>query len=74
VQLRPLATVPYIRTAADRRSRLRRLLLFGVLVVALPLAALYALQEFYMPLDLLWERFLQRSGADRIIEMLTNRF
>jgi uncharacterized protein involved in exopolysaccharide biosynthesis len=74
VQLRPLATVPYIRTAADRRARLRRLLFFGVLLVALPLGALYALQEFYMPLDLLWERFLQRSGADRIIEMLTNRF
>jgi uncharacterized protein involved in exopolysaccharide biosynthesis len=58
----PFATLPKIETARDRF--LRRSLMaakIGVLVVGVP-AALWAVNEFYMPLDQLSEDILVRLG------------
>ena len=74
LELRPMSTIPYIRTAQDKRRRLVTWLVTGFAVVALPLAALGALHEFYMPIDLMWTKFVERSGADRIIDLIAERF
>jgi len=74
LERRPMGTIPYIQTAQDRRRRLVTWMLTGFAVVALPLAALGALHEFYMPIDLMWSKFIERSGADRIIDLIADRF
>ena len=74
LQLRPLSTIPFIETAADRRKRLIRLLSIAAVAVGGPLAALAALHQFYLPLDLIWEKVLERSGLGQFIDLLLERF
>ena len=64
----PIATMPLLRTR--RQIMLRRGIILGVLAVVLlgvPLA-LWGLHTFYLPMDLLIERFLQRTGLASVIE------
>ena len=58
----PLATIPYIESA--RRRRLRRGLRIASLIVVITgvPAALWAIDTYYMPLDLLATRLLERFG------------
>lgn len=66
----PFATVPYIRT---RREIFWRRLVIGlalfVVLVGLP-AGLYALHVYYLPLDLLIDRFLDRTGLGDLLARL----
>lgn len=58
----PFATVPYIRTR--RETTQRRVIIgtaFALALVGIP-AALYALHVYYLPLDLLVDRLLDRTG------------
>ena len=61
------ATLPYMRT---RGQILRRRMIIGsalaVAVVGIP-AALWAVDTFYMPLDLLIDRAMQRFGIAGIM-------
>lgn len=60
----PFATIPYIRTRRDTTRR--RVLILGLLLMAVATitAAIYSLHVFYLPLDLLIERLLERLGLD----------
>ena len=64
----PLAVIPYIRT---RRQVLRRRLIIGTLfliaILGIP-ALLYALHTYYLPMDLLIERLLDRTGLSSVID------
>ncbi|MEJ6391581.1 GumC family protein [Gymnodinialimonas ulvae] len=58
----PFATLPNIETAGSRLLRRSFMLVkLAVLVIGVP-AALWAVNEFYMPLDQLSERLLTRFG------------
>jgi hypothetical protein len=60
--LEPFATLPYIRTPGEVRRK--RLIVAGTLVaiaVAIP-AILFAIQTYYMPLDLLTDQILAKVG------------
>jgi protein tyrosine kinase modulator len=58
-----LGTVPLILTDDEMRQRRRRKRLFaGTVLIALVLAVL-AVHFFYMPLDLVWIRLVQRFGG-----------
>jgi hypothetical protein len=58
----PLAVIPYIETASERRRRMLRWLLMGVgLVIAVALALL-AVHLLLMPLDVLWFKLLEQFG------------
>jgi polysaccharide biosynthesis transport protein len=60
--IQPLATVPYIRTAGERRwKRNVTALVLGLIVVAIP-AGLFALHTYYLPLDLLLPQWLEAVG------------
>lgn len=56
----PFATLPLIRTRRDlRRRRMILALAFGLVLIGIPLG-LWAVQTYYMPLDLLLQKVLTR--------------
>lgn len=59
----PIATVPYVRTPMElvfRRAGFVAVIL--AIIVGLP-AAIYAVHNYFMPLDLIYERFAQKIGG-----------
>jgi uncharacterized protein involved in exopolysaccharide biosynthesis len=56
----PLAAIPYIATAADRRRRISRTVTWLLGIVGALAAGLAAIHIFVMPLDVLWFVLLQR--------------
>lgn len=70
IGITPFATIPYIRTR--REIFWRRLLIGGALLIVLvgiP-AGLFALHVYYLPLDLLIDRAMERTGLAGWIETL----
>ena len=58
----PLATIPFIETAFRRRMRrTAQFATLAVVVIGVP-AILWAIDTYYLPLDLLSERILGRIG------------
>ncbi len=73
LDLRPVATIPYIRTAKERsRVRIRIVALFIVFAVALPLT-LFAIDTYYHPIQLLAEKVLDRTGIAQFVRILEQR-
>lgn len=64
------ATIPYIRTRRQSGTR-RSLILLALLVavVGIP-AGLYAIHVFYLPLDLLIERAMEKVGLAGMVERM----
>ena len=66
----PFVTIPYIRT---RRQRVIRRTLIGMIIavvtIGIPLG-LYLLHTYYLPMDLLIERALDKTGLSGILEKL----
>lgn len=58
----PLATIPVIETAEERRRRTRRRVLIALAVVAALAVALMLVHVFVRPLDLLWFVAMRRLG------------
>lgn len=66
----PFATVPYIRTRRETARRRAVIgLAFALALVGIP-AALYALHVYYLPLDLLVDRLLDRTGLAAFLATL----
>lgn len=66
----PLATLPYMRTA--REQFFRRFIILSVLlatIVGIP-AGLWAAHTYYLPMDLLVERVLDKTGLSPLIEQI----
>jgi uncharacterized protein involved in exopolysaccharide biosynthesis len=66
----PFMTIPYIRT---KRQRVARRTLIGLAIalvaIGIPLT-LYLLHTYYLPMDLLIERALDKTGLSGILEQL----
>lgn len=59
----PLTTIPYIQTRGQRfRARSTKLLVVLAILVGIP-AAVYAVHIYYLPLDLLAERAMNKMGV-----------
>jgi len=59
----PLTTIPYIETRRERfRRRARKLLVILAILVGIP-AAIYAIHIYYMPLDLLADKVMNKVGV-----------
>ncbi len=70
----PFVAVPYIRTR--RQANLRRFIIFLALVVVglgIPVT-LFLLHTYYLPMDLLIERALKRTGLGELINQLRQAF
>jgi uncharacterized protein involved in exopolysaccharide biosynthesis len=72
--LRPVVTIPYIRTAAEIHRR--RLRIAGVVLAVLVIVpgGLFALDKYYLPLPLLVERLLDQAGLDSVLQIIARRF
>lgn len=74
LQIRPIVAIPYIETQAERawrRWRLRSMLLFFVLAVPL---AILVIDIYYLPIQVLIERLLERAGIDTMLNTIRMRF
>lgn len=70
----PFATVPLMRTKGQSRRRsLLILLAFLVVLAGIPLA-LWAVDTYYQPLDLLLDRLVGKLGLDPVVESLRQLF
>ena len=59
----PLTTIPYIQTRGQRfRQRGQRVLLVFLILVGVP-AIVFAIHTYYLPLDLLAERVMNKLGV-----------
>jgi polysaccharide chain length determinant protein (PEP-CTERM system associated) len=59
----PLTTIPYIRTRSQRfRQRGAKLLLILAILIGIP-AIVYAIHIYYLPLDLIADRFMNKMGV-----------
>ena len=60
LDITPLATLPLMETAAHRRwRRAAQLATLAIVIVSVP-ATLWAVDTYYMPLDLLYEKLMER--------------
>ncbi len=67
LEMRPVLTVPYIRTQAERRRFRRTLWASGLtLFVVLPLT-LFLIHRYYLPLDLIVDDVVERSNLRAIM-------
>ncbi|MEE9427097.1 MAG: lipopolysaccharide biosynthesis protein [Paracoccaceae bacterium] len=58
----PIATVPYIRTPMELVLRRATIIgIFALVIVGVP-AALFAVHQYYMPLDLIYEQIAEKLG------------
>jgi hypothetical protein len=63
IGVRPLATIPYMRSRSEIFwKRLIKITLYLVILVGLP-AAIYAVHLYYLPLDLLADRAMNKIGV-----------
>jgi len=61
--VRPLATVPYMHSRGEViRRRLIKTFVYLMILVGLP-AAVYAVHLYYLPLDLLADRAMNKIGV-----------
>jgi len=66
LNLRPLVTIPMVRTRQDIRRRFL-IILTGVILLILAVGvALFLIDRFYLPLDLLLEKILNRLSQARL--------
>lgn len=73
LDLRPVATIPYIRTSREKsRSRIRFVTLFILIAIALPLM-LFLVDTYYHPIQLLAEKMLDRTGIANFVRILEDR-
>jgi polysaccharide biosynthesis transport protein len=71
--LKPVVSIPYVRTRGERRRRLMRWLGMVLLLVAVISAILYAIDQFYLPLDALVDRIAQKLGIDSVLRIIEIR-
>ncbi|MGX0978392.1 polysaccharide chain length determinant protein (PEP-CTERM system associated) [Roseovarius sp. MBR-51] len=63
IGIRPLATIPYMRSRSEIFwKRLIKITIYLVILVGLP-AAIYAVHLYYLPLDLLADRAMNKIGV-----------
>ena len=70
LQIRPIVSIPHVRTASEVRFGVWRSRLVGLAVlVGIPLAA-WLIDQYYMPLPLLAGRALNMLGVSWLIDLL----
>ena len=60
--VQPLATIPYIELPGDRKKRRFTNGFIVFLIIAAIIAALWTVHTQYLPLDLLFDRFVEQLG------------
>lgn len=69
--IQPFATIPYIATRRETRARRMRIAVMVLGVAILIPAAVFAVHQFVIPVDLLMERVIDRFGLGDFIAMFS---
>ncbi|MEM7668400.1 MAG: lipopolysaccharide biosynthesis, partial [Pseudomonadota bacterium] len=73
LDLRPVVTIPYIQTRSERRRK-RAALIATLLIVGVGVpAVLAAIDQYYLPLELVGVKIAERTGLDEVIRILEQR-
>jgi polysaccharide chain length determinant protein (PEP-CTERM system associated) len=73
LELRPVVAIPRIRTQSERRRRVGYAVLFLLLIGGGIPAALYLVDEHYMPLELVGTKIAEKTGLGETIRIIENR-
>lgn len=73
LELRPVVAIPPVSTRSDRRRRVIRAVLWLVLIGGGIPAALYLIDEHYMPLELIGTKIAEKTGLDETIRLIERR-
>lgn len=73
LDLRPVVTVPYVTTRSDRRLRAIRISAFLILIFVGVPAALYIIDQYVIPLELIGAIIAEKSGLDDFIRVMGER-
>ncbi len=72
--IQPLVTVPYIRTRWQRFAR-RAIILVALAIVTIGIpTTLYLLHEFYLPMDMMIAKVMQKTGLADLLSQLDLSF
>jgi polysaccharide chain length determinant protein (PEP-CTERM system associated) len=74
LQLHPVVAIPYIHTRGERRRRALKWAVRILLVLGGLAALLWAVEQYVMPLEVLWSRLLDRTGVEWFIRAVQERF
>lgn len=69
----PIVTVPYVESARERTWRRWRLRALLCAALVTPPLALYVVDTYYLPLPLLFEQLMERSGLERFVQPVIDR-
>lgn len=72
LEMRPLMTVPYITTDRERRRARRELLMLATLVLVIIPVTLYAIDQYYLPLGLLFDEFVERTELRAVLGRISD--
>ncbi|MEO0621392.1 MAG: Wzz/FepE/Etk N-terminal domain-containing protein [Pseudomonadota bacterium] len=73
LEMRPIITVPYISTGAEKRRARRELWLLGLLFLVIVPVGLYAVDTYYLPLELLIDQFVERANLRGVIARVAEK-
>jgi uncharacterized protein involved in exopolysaccharide biosynthesis len=74
LDLRPVVTIPYIRTSADFHRRRLRLTTVVLAVFVIVPGGLYIIDQHYLPLPLVAERLIDTLGLGEVLRLVEQRF
>ncbi|MGF1553669.1 MAG: GumC family protein [Paracoccaceae bacterium] len=73
LNMRPVVTIPYIETESEVRRRVWRTRVITLFFLVVVPGTLYAVDQFVMPLQLIAETVLERTGAMDFIDNVKDR-
>lgn len=73
LDLRPVVSIPYIWTESELRRRAWTRRIAAVLIVVVTPAALYTVDQYYLPLPLLAQKAMTMAGIDNVVAMINTR-
>ena len=70
----PAAVIPYIATVGERRWTWSVRIAGLALILSAGVTGLWAVHTYYLPLETVFQKVLDRSGLDGAIDMISRRF
>jgi len=73
LDLRPMVTIPYIKTKYERRLRILKWAVRLLLAVIIIGGVLWLIDQYIMPLPLLFSRIMDKTGINGLVQMMSTR-
>lgn len=74
LNLRPIVTIPYIRTEREVRRAVWRFRIVTLLLLVVVPLSLYLIDQYYLPLETILQRIIEKTGLIRAVDLIKARF